>query len=142
MIAWHPKTTIISVGLQPSSERKLGIPDVLWPHFEQRIRDKQPDAALFLAKSQDGFHCVEWVNDNTKRLCEALELPRVCAHGLRGSHSSIAQEAGATGHLVAKQLGHSDEKTTREHFTEPGLGERKNRKRLLKVLSGGDRRKD
>ena len=77
------------------------------------------------------------VNDNTKRLCKALELPLVCAHGLRGSHSTIAQEAGTTSHVVAKQLGHADERTTREHYTEPGLGKRKNRQRVLKVLEGG-----
>ena len=123
-----------------AGERKLEIPDVLWPHFQHRIDGRGPNEPLFPAKSQDGFHHPEWVNDNTKKLCKALDLPLVCAHGLRGSHSSIAQEAGTTGHVVAKQLGHADEKTTKEHYTEPGLGERKNRERVFKVLSGG--RKD
>ncbi len=62
----------------------------------------------------------------------------VGAHGLRGTHStSLSQEAGATSHLVAQQLGHENPKTTLEHYTRPGVVERQNQKRVLRVLEGG-----
>ena len=117
--------------------RSVEIPELLWKHFEKRIEDKQPADPLFPSRSADGFHHPEWVNDNVKKLCKALGLPLVCAHGLRGSHSTIAREAGATGHLVAKQLGHADERTTEAHYTTPGLGKRQNLKKALRVLQGG-----
>jgi len=60
--------------------------------------------------------------------------------GLRGTHSTIAQEAGATSHLVARQLGHESVKTTHESYTAPGTVERQERKAALKVLTGGKRR--
>lgn len=41
------------------------------------------DAVLPAPASSTGFRCRGWVRNNTHRLCRALELPEVCAHGLR-----------------------------------------------------------
>ena len=117
--------------------RSIEIPEVLWPHFERRIKGREANQPLLPAGSKDGFHCKEWLNDNTKRLCKVLGLPVICAHALRGTHSSIAEEAGASGHVVAKQLGHENVRTTHEHYTEKAALETASQRQVLRVLTGG-----
>ncbi len=39
-------------------------------------------------------------------------------HSLRGMHSTLATGAGATGDLVAKQLGHTSPTVTAAHYTD------------------------
>ena len=120
-----------------AGNRRLEMPDVLLPHFKMRLKGRSRFEPVFPAKSRDGFHFKEWVNENTRRLCRSLELPLVTAHGLRGVHSSIAQQAGATGHLVAQQLGHENERTTQEHYTDKEVVETGKRATALRVLTGG-----
>ena len=102
-----------------------------------RREGREPTAPLFPAASESGFHSVDWVRHETKRLCEAIAMPVVTAHGLRGTHASLARAAGATGHLVAQQLGHSNEKVTRDNYVAPGLDEQEQRRQAFRVLTGG-----
>ena len=58
----------------------------------------------------------------TRSICKKLGLPVVCPHGLRGTHASIArQTVGTTGEAVARQLGHSSQRVTRDHYYAPGV---------------------
>jgi len=121
-----------------AGNRLVEIPNVIWPHFEQRIADRDPMEPLLPSpRSDDGFHEKEWVGRMTKKICEKLELPQVCAHGLRGTHATLARQAGATGHLVAAALGHEDVRTTRDNYLLPGTTEKKRQEVALEVLTGG-----
>lgn len=128
------KSLFIERAKTEAGDRKVEIPEVLWPHFLSRLKGRQPLDPL-LPTEKGGFHHRAFVLENTRRICKALELPRMTAHGLRGSHSTIAQEGGATGHLVAQQLGHANEKVTQDHYTVPGTKERQVRTKALRVLT-------
>ncbi|HXJ21806.1 MAG TPA: hypothetical protein VMT03_16395 [Polyangia bacterium] len=39
-------------------------------------------------------------------ICELAKVPVVCAHSMRGLHSTLAMDAVVTGHVVAASLGH------------------------------------
>lgn len=121
----------------PAGNRKLEIPEALWPVFEQRLKGRAPLDPL-LPGGANPFHRSDWVRANVVRLCKELNLSTVvCAQGLRATHSSLAQEAGVTAKLVAQQLGHESETTTIAHYTRPGLPEEQKGKRVLRVLEGG-----
>jgi len=134
----HARLLYIENAKTEAGNRRVEIPDVLWPHFEARVEGKGPtDPLLPTDNTEDGFHRHEWLWKATRKMCLALDLPVVCPHGLRGTHSSLAQEAGATAYLVAQQLGHANTTVTREHYTAPGVTEQQTARRALKVLSGG-----
>lgn len=63
-----------------------------------------------------------WVRDNTKRACRAAGVPVVCAQALRGTHATFALDAGSSGQVVAKSLGHTSERVTRSSYALPGSG--------------------
>lgn len=128
------KSLFIERAKTEAGDRKVEIPEVLWPHFQARIKGKKPLEPL-LPNDNGSFYGRAFVLGNTRRICKALGLHRMTAHGLRGSHSTIAQEGGATGHLVAQQLGHANEKVTQDHYTIPGTKERQVRGKALRVLT-------
>lgn len=47
-------------------------------------------------------------------------MPRVCPHSLRGLHSTLAMEQGATSGIVAAALGHGSFEITQRHYVKPG----------------------
>lgn len=55
-------------------------------------------------------------------------------HGLRGTHASLAAEAGITGHHVAMALGHESERTTQAHDLRKGAKEVVTQRRALTLL--------
>jgi integrase len=71
--------------------------------------------------------------------CEVEILRSLTAHGLRGTHATLAEDAGATGVLVAQALGHEHVSTTHKHYTKAGVVERATQERALRVIAGGRR---
>jgi len=122
-----------------AGNRRVEIPDLLWPHFERRIRERGAMEPLLPCRSESGFHTKEWVGIQSHKLCRELGLPPTCAHGLRGTHATLAQEAGTSSHVVASTLGHQSTRTTVENYTRDGVPEKQVRDRALKVLIGGRR---
>ncbi len=49
-------------------------------------------------------------------LCARAGVPRVCVHGLRGTHASLAVSGGASVEAVARVLGHTSTKMTLGHY--------------------------
>ncbi|MBE7448916.1 MAG: tyrosine-type recombinase/integrase [Kofleriaceae bacterium] len=101
-----------------AGERTLEIPAFLRPYLLRVAKGKQPTDRLFTEKDR------HWMLYHTRRLCGLAGVTSVCAHSLRGLHSSLATERGATGHVVAKALGHTSFSTTRKHYVKPGTVER------------------
>lgn len=64
-----------------------------------------------------------WMLKRMKRACAEAGIREYCAHSLRGLHSSLALQAGASSHDVARALGHSRFSTTQRHYVAPGVVE-------------------
>jgi integrase len=71
-----------------------------------------------------------------RRLCTEAGVPVVVPHSMRGLHSTIAVERGATGKLVAAAIGHTSfERITVPHYLAPGTAERAQARRVYKALA-------
>ena len=111
--------------------RKLTVPEVLRPYLRRLAEGKPPEARLF------GDHWRDFVRQSVKRVCRAAGVPEVTAHGMRGTHSTLAVEAGASGNLVAASLGHGSETVTFTSYVAPGTREAAASRRAFEVLNGG-----
>ena len=119
-----------------AGERWLEVPPPLQPLLVAAAKGRVPDAPLLGGERRTRY----WVYYHVRRLCRLARVPRVPPHGLRGTHDTLAREAGATGHLVASALGHADGgRTSERHYADPGAVERARQRRALRVLTGGRR---
>jgi integrase len=119
-----------------AGRRTVEVPEVLRGPLRALAANREPTALLF------GDHWRDWPRRNIQRICEIAKVPMVSAHGMRGTASTIATEAGAVGHLIAAQLGHADKgATAAQSYIAPGTAEREKRKRGLGVLDGGKARR-
>lgn len=114
-----------------AGRRTLEIPELLQPYVKKLAEGKLPAARLF------GEHWRDWPRDWVKKICRKAGVPIVTAHGMRGLHSSLAREAGATGHLVAAALGHTSERMAATAYTSPAAESRAKQRAALRVLEGG-----
>jgi integrase len=77
-----------------------------------------------------------WVRLVTKRACRAAGVPVVCAQALRGTHATLALEAGISGEAVARTLGHGSQAMTRGAYALPGSGRSEHVSQITARLSG------
>jgi hypothetical protein len=56
---------------------------------------------------------------------------------MRGLHSTLALEHGASAHVVASSLGHESFSTTVAHYAKPEAIAGARQRRVLTVLEGG-----
>lgn len=75
-----------------------------------------------------------WVLYHVKRLCRAAGVPEVTAHGLRGTHATIATTGGASSSVVAASLGHTHVRITERHYTRADATDAARSRRALKAL--------
>lgn len=109
--------------------RRLDIPPVLQVAMAPLLPDVGP---LFRGEDR------HWVLRQVKRLCRMARVPEVSAHGLRGTHASLAADRGASGQVVAASLGHADDgRTADRHYIAPGVAEAASRRAALRILEGG-----
>ena len=73
-----------------------------------------------------------------RRVCVAAGVPSVTAHAMRGLHSTLALEHGASAHVVAVSLGHASISTTLQSYAKPEAVEGAKQRRVLTVLQGGE----
>ena len=111
-----------------AGQRRLTIPEELVVALGRRVEVMAPLDQL-LPYGRD------WVRDSVIRLCETAGVPVVCAHGLRGSHSSLAVDAGLSPALVAAALGHTSSAVTERHYMAAGVKERATARKVGGVLS-------
>lgn len=117
-----------------AGERVLEVPDVLRSYLLAMTAGKAGTEPLFGAVSTR--HRLAY---HVKRLCRVAGVPEVTPHGLRGTHATLARDAGATGQIVAAALGHASEAVTERHYLEAGTVARANRRKAMRVLKGGKR---
>ncbi len=109
----------ISRGKTRNSRRRLQVPAVLQPLLRRLAHGKEP-AAWLLGTTRTGRpKHLEYLWAKVHALCLAAGVPVVCSHSLRGLHSTLAIEAGATANLVAAALGHGSFAVTARHYADP-----------------------
>jgi integrase len=107
--------------------RRLQVPPQLQGHLQRIARGRRPGDRLFGPTASR-----YWVLRSVQRLCKAAGVPTVPAHGLRGTHATLAVDAGATSHLVAAALGHESFTTTARHYAKAEAIEAVQQGRVLK----------
>src|SRR6185503_10105069 len=117
----------------PTSKTEAGrrtqqVPAGLQPHLRRLVKDKAPTALLF------GHHWRDWPREWVQRICREAGVPVVTAHGMRGLHSTLAVDAGVTGHVVAASLGHESVTTTVQSYAKPEAVASARQQRALTVL--------
>jgi integrase len=74
------------------------------------------------------------------RILRLAGVPTVGTHGLRATHASLAIEAGATSHMVAKTLGHASPRMTEQHYIRPEVTASASARRAGAALGTGSSR--
>jgi integrase len=114
-----------------AGKRTLRVPEVLHPYLQRLAANKRPDARLF------GKHWRDWPREWVQEICTKAGVPVVCAHSMRGLHSTLAMDAGVTGHVVAASLGHERVSTTMQSYAKAEAVAGAQQRRTLTVLAGG-----
>jgi integrase len=114
-----------------AGKRTLRVPDVLRPYLQRLTAGAKPEDRIF------GEHWRDWPREWVQRICTAASVPVVGAHSMRGLHSTLAMDAGVTGHVVAASLGHERVSTTVQSYAKPEAVADAQQRRTLKVLTGG-----
>lgn len=107
------RVLVIEHAKTPAGNRRVQVPDFLQPFLKQLAVRKSPDDRLF------GVHWRDWVRKWVMKICQEVGVPEVCAHSMRGLHSTLAMEAGMSAHVVAASMGHEYAKTTLQSYAKP-----------------------
>lgn len=103
-----------------NGRRSVILPEVIRPLMAKLAEGKRPTDRLFPDTDR------HWLAYHVERLCGAAKVPDVCPHGLRGTHATLAVNAGATSEAVAANLGHSPKvvkSVTEGVYIAPGVPE-------------------
>ena len=95
---------------------------------------KAPDEPIFGPRDRS------WVRLCVRRICRASGVPLVSAHGLRGTHATLAEQEGATPEMMLRSLGHESRGVQHRSYIQPGATERGTQKRFgarMRPLRGG-----
>lgn len=109
----------ITRGKTKNARRRLEIPEEIQEPLRRLLIGKAPHELIFGTNRTGGRRNKAYLWFKVQALCNAAGVPPVCSHSLRGLHSTLALEAGATPHLVAAALGHSSFRVTARHYAEP-----------------------
>jgi len=94
--------------------RRLRIPGMLQPLLAALATGKEQGERLFGAAANR-----YWLRLAVRRICRVAKTPIIGPHGLRGTHATLAVQAGVTGDAVAAALGHESFAVTAGHYAEP-----------------------
>ena len=126
-------TQRLTEGLQHQAPIQLRIAAFLGPEVVQRMCTSR----IFLGEEGRCLLRNVTLRKQTARFCDLTGVPTVCAHAMRGLHSTLAVEAGTTPHVVAASLGHESPSVTLRSYVAPGSAEQAKARRVLTVLHGG-----
>jgi integrase len=105
----------------------LEIPTGLRGHLVRLARRRHPLARLFP-------HERAWVRKWVGRICLRAGTQIVCAHAMRGLHSTLAIDAGMTPNVVAFALGHSSPGATLLSYADPNVVARAKQRHVVDTL--------
>ena len=127
----------ITRGKTDNARRRLEVPEVLRPLLLRMADGKDKEDLLFgPSPIGNGQPLTDaWLWGHVQKLCDEAGVPRVSTHSLRGLHSTLALEAGATSSAVAAALGHGSFQITAKHYAAPGTVDRVRSKAVEQTLS-------
>lgn len=128
-LLWVPK------GKTAASRRQLEVPDVLRKHLLKIAKDR-PGAAWLFGETDLDRPSRHWTLYHVRRLCKIAKVPVITAHGLRGTHATLATAAGATSHVVAGALGHTSTSITERSYIEPQTRARSVQRAVQRAIRG------
>lgn len=124
----------------PAGKRFLEVPADLRPHLLALATGKGPGEPLFRGKRSGRTMTRHTAFGMVKRVCRLAGVPEVSPHGLRGTHTTIARERGATPNIIAAAVGHTSyDAVTSKNYVAPGTDQRVTAGVVLGVLQGGRR---
>jgi integrase len=109
----------ITRGKTKNARRRLEVPEEIQQPLRRLVENKAPHELIFGTSRKGGPRNKGYLWFKVQALCDAAGVPRVSSHSLRGLHSTLALEAGATPHLVAAALGHASFRVTARHYANP-----------------------
>lgn len=113
-------TILIVAGTKTkNAHRLLAIAPVLRDLLGRRVAALAPAALIFADEGRDAPLPTDHLFKKLHKFCALAGVPAVCPHSLRGLHSSLAVEAGATSAVVAAALGHGSDAVTLKHYIAP-----------------------
>jgi integrase len=115
----------------PAGRRTLEVPSLLQPFMLRLAEGRPANARLFGTRWRD------WPRKEVARICVLARVMKVNAQSMRGLHSTLAVQAGVTGHVVAAALGHESFATTVQSYARPEAVASAKQQQVLKVLTGG-----
>lgn len=124
----------IDEGKTAAASRHLEVPEPLASCLIRQAANRPSDAWLFPSDASTGHRERTWLRKAAMRLCREAGVDYVCPHGLRGTHATLAIEAGLSPAVVARALGHASERTTIRHYAERGTVDRARVRSLLQVV--------
>ena len=92
-----------------AARRRLRVPAHLATLLGRAAAARHPMDRLCVATRQT-------LHKTVVAMCARVGVPRVCVHGLRGTHASLAVSGGASVEAVARVLGHTSTKMTLGHY--------------------------
>lgn len=130
-VLWIPR------GKTKNARRRLQVPELLQPLLRALALGKAPEQLLFGTNRQGGPRAGMYLWVAVHRVCARAGVPPVCSHSLRGLHSTLALEAGATSTVVASALGHSSFAITARHYADPSTLSNTTARRAAQALGLG-----
>ena len=127
----------ITRGKTENARRRLEVPEILRWHLRCMSEGQQAEDLLFGSSPvhPDKPLTDAWLWGHVRRICDQASVPRVSTHSLRGLHSTLALQAGATSSAVAAALGHGSFDVTAKHYAAPGTVEQLQRKAVEQTLA-------
>lgn len=124
-----------------AGKRTLEVPEVLRAPLLALAKDRIGASPLFVKARNRGSEKAtrHWLLHHCKRYCKLAGVPVITTHGLRGTHGSTAKRGGATGEIVAAQLGHASPAITHAAYVRPEATQAAQSAAVLSVLQGGRR---
>ena len=127
-----------------AGKRRVEVADAFRPFLQGLAKGRQAQDYLFDFKPERSRACqderkkrLDVLLRRTKGLCKTAGLPVVCAHSMRGLHSTLAAGFGATGQVVAQALGHTSFNVTKRHYVDKEVLANASLRSNLQVLQGG-----
>lgn len=123
----------VEKGKTDNARRRLVVPEMLQPLLRALVNGRAGDEQLLPLRRYDvpAMHVAA--------MCEAAGVRRVTAHGLRGTHYTLAREEGETAEAVARALGHGGTRVGQRHYADAEKVASAEQRRALGVLRGGKR---
>ena len=104
-------------GKTKNARRRLSVPEEVQPLLK-RMMDQRALEDFLIGSGRTKPYSSPVLWKRLRRFCRMAGIRQVCPHSLRGLHSTLAIEAGATSGAVIAQLGHSSFQTTERHYLD------------------------